>query len=194
MAVAVDSFIHIMDENNLDPEVLKKVKVTEWKYGTTASFAFCRDNQLETQEDIYFNIAYLIACAAYKYHPSRWLDSSIFEDRKIREFMKKVEKNEEADTSLLGVEIVTKDGKTFSAGDSCTGGVCQIKSKEKVIRGGVQFPEEETREKLLDKFINNASRKLSLSKSNNIVQMVLNLEELKNVDKLMHSLSPLAEE
>lgn len=127
----MDSFIHIMEQNGLLPEAVEKVKVTEWKYGTTASFAFCRDNQLETKEDICFNIAYLIACAAYKHHPSRWFDSDIFQDPKIREFMQKVEKIEEPDTRLLGVEIVTKDGKAFMSGDSCTGGVCEIKSQEK---------------------------------------------------------------
>ena len=181
----MDSFIHIMEENNLLPDALEKVKVTEWQYGTTASFAFCRDNRLETMEDISFNVAYLIACAAYKHHPSHWYDSELFQDPKIREFMQKVEKIEEPDTSLLGIEIVTKDGKSFLSGGSCTGGVCEIKPQQKVIRGGLEFPEEETKEDLLGKFVNNASRRLSADKTNKIVQTVLDLEKLENVAELM---------
>jgi hypothetical protein len=179
-----------MEQNNLLPEDLDMVKVIEWKYGTTASFAFCRDNQLETKEDICFNIGYLIACAAYQHHPSRWFDSDIFEDPKIRELMKKVEKIEELNTRLLGVKIVTKDGRAFMSGNSCAGGVCEIKSQEKAIRGGVEFPEEETKEDLLDKFIHNASRILSLDKAHRIAQTVLGLEKLEDVGKLMEMSSP----
>jgi 2-methylcitrate dehydratase PrpD len=179
-----------MEENDLLPEVLEKVKIKEWKYGTTVSFAFCRDNQLETMEDISFNIAYLIACAAYKHNPSRWYDLDLFQDSKIRKFMQKVEKVEEPDTSLLGIEIVTKDGKTYMSGDSCKGGVCEIKPQQEVIRGGLEFPEEETKEDILDKFINNASKRLSADMANRVAQYVLALEELENVAKLMQISSP----
>lgn len=59
-----------------------------------------------------------------------------------------------------------------------------------MIHGGLEFPEEETKEELLDKFINNASRTLSLDKANKIAQTVLGLEKLEDVAKLMQMLSP----
>jgi 2-methylcitrate dehydratase PrpD len=186
----VDSFIHIIEENDLLPEDIEKVRVTEWEWGTTASFPFCNENQLETKEDVCFNIAYLLACAAYKHHPTRWFDSEVFQDPKIREFMQRVDKIKEPDQRLLGIEVVTKDGKNFMTGGGCTGGVCEIEPKEKVIRGGLEFPEEETKEELVDKFINNASRTLSSHKSNEIVQTVLELEKLENVARLMQIIIP----
>jgi len=169
-----------MKENDLSTELIEKVRVTEWEWSTTASFSFCRENQLKTKEDICFNIAYLLACAAYKHHPTRWFDSDVFQDPKIREFMQKVEKVKTPDQKAIGIEVVTKDGRSFMSGPSSTG----------VIRGGVEFPEEETKEQLLDKFINNASRTFSLDKANKIAQTVLELEKLDNMAKFMQILTP----
>ena len=53
------------------------------------------------------------------------------------------------------------------------------------FEGGLEFPEEETKEDLLGKFVNNASRRLSADKTNKIVQTVLDLEKLENVAELM---------
>jgi 2-methylcitrate dehydratase PrpD len=185
----VDSFIHIIEENDLWPEIIEKVRVTEWEWGTTC-LPFCSENHLETKEDICFNIAYLLACAAYKHHPTRWFDSDVFQDPKVREFMQRVEKIMEPDQSLLGIEVVTKDGKSFMLGGGCTGEVCEIKPEEKAIRGGLEFPEEETKEELLDKFINNTSRTLSLDKTAKIAQTVLELEKLENAAELLQMSSP----
>jgi hypothetical protein len=54
----------------------------------------------------------------------------------------------------------------------------------------MEFPEEEAKEELVDKFINNASRTLSLDKTNKIVQTVLELEKLENAAQLMQMLIP----
>jgi 2-methylcitrate dehydratase PrpD len=185
----VDSFIHIIEENDLMPEDIEKVRVTEWEWGTT-SLPFCSENKLETKEDVCFNLAYLLACAAYKYHPTRWYDSDVFHDPKVREFMQRVEKIKAPDKSILGTEVVTKDAEKFTLGGGCTGEVCEIKPKEKAIRGGMEFPEEEAKEELVDKFINNASRTLSLDKTNKIAQAVLELEKLENAAELMQMLIP----
>jgi 2-methylcitrate dehydratase PrpD len=190
MALTVDSFIHIIEENRLSPEDIEKIIVTEWEWGITASFPFANKNQLKTKEDICFNVAYLLACAAYKHHPSRWFESEVFQDSKIREFVLKVNKIKERDPELLGIEVVTKSGEIFLTKGGCTGGVCKIDQKEKLIRGGMNFPEEEAKGEMVDKFINNASRILSLQKSNEVMQRVLKLEKLKNVAKLMTMLIP----
>lgn len=185
----MDSFIHIIQENDLLPEDIEKVRVTEWEWGTT-SFPFCSENKLETKEDVCFNLAYLLACAAYKHHPTRWYDSNIFQDPKVRKFMQRVEKIKAPDKNILGTEVVTKDGEKFTSGGACSGGVCEIKPKEATMRGGLDFPEEETKEELVDKFINNTSKTFSLDKTNKIVQTVLELEKLRNAAELMQMVIP----
>jgi 2-methylcitrate dehydratase PrpD len=185
----VDSFIHIIEKNDLLPEDIEKVRVTEWKWGTTG-FPFCSENKLETKEDICFNLAYLLACAAFKHHPTRWYDSDVFYDPRVREFMQRVEKIKAADKSMLGTEVVTKDGEKFRLEGGCTGEACEIKPKEPTMRGGMDFPEEETREELVGKFINNASRTFPLDKTNKIAQTVLELEKLENAAELMQMVVP----
>jgi 2-methylcitrate dehydratase PrpD len=188
----VDRFIHIIEDNDLRPEDIEKVKVIEWKWGIT-SLPFCSENQLETKEDICFNTGYLLACAAYyRHHIARWCDSEVFHDPKVREFMRRVKKIKEPDQSLLGIEVITKGGKIFMTkeGCGCVGGVCGIKPEEKAIRGGMELPEEERKEELLDKFINNVSRTFSSNESNEIAQTVLELEKLENMGKLMRILAP----
>jgi 2-methylcitrate dehydratase PrpD len=185
----VDRFIHIIEENDLSAEDVEEVKVAIWEGGTT-SFPFCNDNHLDTKEDICFNIAYLLACAACRHDPARWHDDDVFHDVRVRKFMQKVDKIMEPDQRLLRIEVAAKDGRRLMAGGGCSGGVCEIKPEEKTIHGGMEFPEEKSREKLLDKFISMASRTLSLDQSNEVIRTVLELEKLENVSKLMRMVTP----
>lgn len=180
----MDSFIHIMEANGLRVEDIEKVRITEWEWGTTG-LPFCHENKLELREDVPFNLAYLVACAAYGHHPSRWHDSDIYLDPKIREFMRKVEKIHTPDKSLLGTEVIAKDGRMFSQEGACTGEVCEIKPKQSVMRGGLEFPEEETKEELLEKFAKNASKILASARVDKVMQTLLELDKLADVAELM---------
>ncbi len=185
----MDRFIHIIEENDLSAEDIEKVMVAIWEGGTT-SLPFCGENHLVTKEDICFNIAYLLACAACRHDPARWHDDDVFHDVRVRKFMQKVEKIMEPDQRLLKIEVAAKDGRRLMEGGGCSGGVCEIKPEEKTIHGGMEFPEEKSREKLLDKFLSNTSRTLSLGRSNEVVQTVLELEKLENVANLMQLVTP----
>lgn len=187
MAGALDNFIHIIKENDLQPEDVQKVTAKIWP---VAHFKFARENKLTTMEDFHFKSPYAMACAAHRLNPARWLDEDIRQDPGIREFMQRVEFDINEDKKEFGLalledpeagptsaEVVTK-GKTFY--------------KESRYRKGNWRPEEfrNTDEELIEKFRALASKVLPLDKTNKAVQTVFELEKLENVAKLMEMVAP----
>jgi hypothetical protein len=165
----VDKFIQIVQENNLRPEAIDRViaylsPMSPWS------------DDLVTQEDIFLNLPYQIACAAHGIRPAHWHDHDVMNSPKILEFMPKIGRNDAKPSSEqeeTGAEVIV-DGKSFK--EVSQGSVCIIPSVLK--------------EELISKFDENNSGLLSSDKRDKLVQAVLNLEELKDVAELMQLAAP----
>jgi 2-methylcitrate dehydratase PrpD len=183
---AVDNFIRVIDENNLQPGDIEKVTA---KVHPVAQFRMARENKLTTEDDYSFNARYAIACAAHRFSPARWHNAEVRQDPRIWEFLRRADiaitfDEREFGLALLedplarpmGIEVVA-NGKTFSA-------------NSKYVRGSWKTEElRMTDEELKHKFRDNASRVLSIRKINKAVEMVFELEKLENVAQVMELLA-----
>ena len=167
----MDKFIQIIKENNLRPEVIDRAiaylsPMSPWS------------DVLVTQEDIFLNLPYQIACAAHGIPASHWHDPDVMKSPKILGFMRKVGRNETSQSSQqeeTGAEVIT-DGKSFKEIGDCKDGVCIIRRI--------------TEEELIRKFDENNSGLLSSDKRDKLVQAVLNLDELEDAAELMQLAVP----
>lgn len=155
-----------------------------------AQFNFASRNTLRTPDDYCFNGRYLLACAAHRISPAHWHDANVRQDRKIREYMQRLDissvideqdfvraKREDPRTCQQRIEVVAK-GKTF---------------KEKSLHPKGGWYSEEFRnsdEELVEKFINNVSKTLPLNKAEEAAQSILELEDLENAAVLMETVAP----
>lgn len=183
----LDKFIHIIEENDLRPEDIERVKA---QLHPMVQFKYARENRLMTPDDYGFNIHYLLACAAYRINPAHWHDLDIKQDPKIQQFMQKLElsviiderdfalaKLEDPRTYQMRIELVAR-GETFI---------------EKIpYLKGTWDPEEfrNTDEELVKKFSANASRILSLDKARKTAQNILELKKLRDIAELMEIVDP----
>ncbi len=182
---ALDSFIQVIEEHKLQPQDIEKITALEWPI-----HRFISDNKMKTTCDIHFSTPYGMSCAAYRIHPARWLDQELKRDRRIQEFMRRVEFDQRCDEKELGlarlkdpqsepmgVEVVAK-GKTFK--------------KMTLYRKGMWRPEEfrSTDEELIKKFRENVSRVLPSHKTDEAVKTLFELEKLNNVVDLIKMVAP----
>jgi hypothetical protein len=167
----VDKFIQIIRENNLRSEQIDKV------------IAYLRptspcDDTLVTQEDVFFNLRYQIACAAHGIQVSHWHDLDIMKSPKVIGFLPKVafEKSSSASGDIeTGAEVFV-NGKSFKALGDCKDGVCIIR----------RLAEEE----FIRKFEENCSDVLPQDKRNRLVGKLLELDRLEDVSLLMQLATP----
>ena len=179
---AVDNLIKLISETNLQPEDMEKITA---KVHPLAQFRMVSENELITEDDYLFDLRYAIACAVHRFNPAHWPNAEVRQDPRVWEFLRRVDivttfDEREFGLALLedpearpsGIEVVAK-GKTFTA-------------NSRYIRGSWQ-PEEfrMTDEKLKQKFRDNASTVLAVSKIDKAVEMVFELEKLENTAELM---------
>jgi 2-methylcitrate dehydratase PrpD len=146
-------------------------------------FAF--ENDLKTSGDIFVNTPYLASCAVYRIHPSRWQDETNLKDSKMNAFKEKIQtlyddqefsnaKLIDPESSPARVEVFARD-KVFTASTLYN-------------RGAPREGFKNTDNEIAEKFKQNVLGILDWEKSNAIIQMVLDMEDLKNIDQLMTSI------
>lgn len=183
----LDKFIQIINENDLAPEDIEKIKaqpfpITQWKV--------FQENKLRTEEDYCFNAGYLLTCAAHRINPAHWQYPEVKQDARIREFRERVDisivvdekdyglaKLENPKSGRARIEVVAR-GNTF---------------KEMAdFHKGAPEPEEfrNTDEELVKKFSDNASRILPKDKIDKAAEVILRIETLASVAELMEMVTP----
>jgi 2-methylcitrate dehydratase PrpD len=187
IAGAVDNFIRIMEENDLQPEDIQKVTAGVWPLTEHKPIG---ENKLASDLDFSFSPPYAMACAIYRIHPAHWLDPEIRQDAKIREFMQRVEFEVTCDQREFGLARL-KDpmAEPWSAEVVAKG---QTFKRTSLYRKGLWRPEEfrVTDEELIEKFRENVRKVLPLDKTDKIVQTMFELEKLKSVAELMEMVAP----
>lgn len=184
----MDNFIHIIEENDLQPEDIEKISAKIYPLETKLKFA--AENKLRNAIEFSWRLPYAMACAAYRINPAWWLDLDVRQNPKIWKFMQRVNfdirgdenefgltKLEDPNSGPTSAEVVAR-GKTFK--------------KESRYRKGSPEPEEfrMTDEEITDKFRSMASRVLSMDKTNKIVKTVFEVEQLGQAAKLMEMVVP----
>jgi len=174
MHSSLDCFNSIIDKNNLMPEEIESVKV------------FChplierpiwRNNELASNIDAQFSVAYVFAAAAHRVKLEDWQDLDIIKNKKILEFMKKVNYQahpkfaEGRPRSSFGMVEVMAKGEIFR--------------EERKYAKGTSFTDfKATDEELIEKFKRNASRILTRDKIDEAIKSLLDLEKLENIAEL----------
>ena len=167
----MDKFIQIIKENNLQPDNIESVTIF---LSPTSPWS----EELVTQEDIFLNLPYQIACAAHGIPASHWHDPDVMESPKIWEFMRKIGRKEAKpglEQEETGAEVIA-EGKSFMYIGDCQDGVCILR----------RISEEE----LIRKFDENNSGLLSSDKRDKIIHTALNIEELEDVAELIRLSTP----
>jgi len=182
----VDSFIHIINENDVQPEEIEKIKAKVWPI---TKYKFVAENRLETDQDYNWHVPYAMACAAYRIDPTRWMDREVKEDPRIRKFMQRVEfemfedRNEFRLAKLknrydgpTSTEVVAR-GKTFARSSLRRHGEYGLETRM-------------TDEEIIQKFMGNVSRLLSSDRATVVAEAVFKLEKLEEVAELLKMIAP----
>jgi hypothetical protein len=181
----LDKFIQIIEENNLSPGDIEKVEFTP--HPITSNRMMEGAAGLRTEEDFGFHEPYLIACAAHRIKRTDFLNLSVRNDSKIREFMTKVKPlpipHEDFGLAVLQdafamvhpIEVRAK-GKTFQKTSQCDQWVCALTRL--------------TDKELVEKFEELASDFLPMDRIDEATKNLLDLENLQHVNDLMEMLRP----
>ena len=185
----LDKFIQIMEENDLRPEDIEKVKAQPHPM---VQFRFAQENTLRTPDDYGFSAPYLFACAAHKISPARWHDVDIKQDPKIQAYMQWLKPRlsvtiDEEDFGLAKLE----DSKSFQTRIEVVAKGKSFRAASPHPKGGWHLDQlRNTDEELVRKFIENARRVLPLDKANLLAQTLLQLEKAGNVAHVMDMVTP----
>jgi len=173
----LDSFISIIEKNNLVPKEIDSVAVLGHPMSSRPLLA---SSKILTHVDAQCSMAYVIATAAYRIKLRDYQDFDTMRNPKILEFMHKVSTRTHPDfedLTLKGagipsvVEVVAR-GNTFR--------------EERIPPAGSPYVRVEvTDEELEEKFRQNASRILTRDKAEAAIKCLLGLETLADVSELM---------
>lgn len=181
---ALDSFIEIMEENNLTPQDIESVGILAHPLD---DLPLWQNVEITTHIDAQFSVPYNFAVAAYGINlGADWQDPRVMKDPRILDFMKKVSHGLHPDwgkarlqdpRSMLSSVEVTAKGQTFK--------------KEKTWAKGDPSPEEGKMkdEELEAKFRSNASKILDEHKIEEAVKTVFELEKAEDISELLEYLS-----
>jgi 2-methylcitrate dehydratase PrpD len=182
----LDSFIHIIEENGLEPEDIEKVEYTPQAIELNRMW---KENELRSEEDFGFHGPYLIACAAHRIKRIDFQNPNVRGNLRIREFMKKVKvlplphrdfgsaMIDDPSARVFTIEVSAK-GKTIREETGCTEGVCRLE--------GFKATDGD----LVEKFNEAVSPFLPSDKIARATDTLLNLKALKDVKNLMATLVP----
>ncbi len=169
-------FAGIMEENNLQPEDIQKIKVIG---PPVLKFPLWAENKCTTAEDCCWNISYHNALIANGIDLKHWHDAGMKDIPQIREFIKRVEWDVSYDEAEWG-QAKLKDPAAAPVHIT-------VITKEKTFEAKLNDPKKirMTDEQLIDKFKENASSIMASKRAERIVQTVLELEKLENAAKLL---------
>lgn len=176
----LDLFIALINQNNLMPDEIERVEAWGRPYGERAS---CESDQIGSMIDSQFSVGYIFAVAAHRVRIGvEWQDPETLKDPRILGFMKKVTYHAHPlytqplkdKDKLIGpgiVEVVAR-GQTFRAEAMYSRGT---------PRPGFDLSDQE----LAEKFRHNASRILTVNKTDAAIKALLNLEKVEIVSEVM---------
>lgn len=177
--VGLDCFIKIIEEHNLKPADIEKVKI-QTNPVVTHPIHMTRD--IKDHIVAQFSMPYCVAAAANWVSFAEWQDPDRISDPGILKFMDKIHieahpqffevQAKEPGSIMTTVEVVTKN-RTF-------------REEGKFARGFsnselTKLPDEE----LIKKFKLNASKVLSKNKVEKAATMLMNLEKVKNIREVV---------
>ena len=160
-----------MRENKFQPDDVDSVTVF---LSPTSPWS----DEMVTQEDIFLNLIYQIACAAHGIPASHWHDPDVMESPKIQEFKLKIDRKDAKpglEQEETCAEVIAK-GKSFRYIGDCHNGACNL----------LGISEKE----LIRKFEENNSGLLSSDKKDRMIYTVLHMEELEDVAEVMRLAAP----
>ncbi len=185
MQTALGCFIHILDENQLQPEEIKEVMAyVDPHMAETAAF---HNKEIETDLEAQMSVPYIFSVAAHRVRIGpEWQDLATLRDANILGFMDKVtckghpefvKALAQDSASRLGKAEVIARGKTFS--------------EERKYRKGSPATKETymTDDELVAKFRHNASRVLPSDKISRAPEKILHLEDAADVSEVMRDVA-----
>ncbi len=181
---ALDCFIDIIEENQIEPEEIDSVRAFMHPMLDTPVW---RNTDVSTHIDAQFSVPYIFAVAAHRIPTVDWQEPAIRKDSRVLEFMKKVSFDnypefgrrwlQNPKHNLSSIEVVAK-GQTFK--------------REKVWAKGDPFPEEAKMkdEELEAKFRVNTSKVLGPKSIDRAMGAIFEMEKIHNMSELLAILSP----
>ena len=179
--------VEIMEENVLTPDDIEHIRVMTHPL---ERHRLWQENTLRTEDDVAFNVPYLLACAACGVRRVDYYNLAVRNDPKIRAFMEKVDPNIDDDfiqkwcalqvkdfwgTSYMQIEVRAK-GKTF------------FKSLD--YQKGADHPSSRmTDEELIEKFSENVEKTIPAHKIDRAIKTIFELEKVRNVTELMETIT-----
>lgn len=186
MVPTLDRFIQIIEENHLNAEDIEKVEYSPCCVTTNRLWM---ENELRTEEDHCFHSPYEISCAAHRIKPIDYVSKEVMNDSKIRAFMDKVKPLEiDPDFGKAMLQdrshyvrlmhvIVHAKGKVF-------------KMTNRVVDWTWNSEARATDEDLANKFREVVAGFLPSGKTEKALEALLNLEDVKDINKLTELLVP----
>lgn len=171
----------LIEEEQLRPDEIEYICAY---LDPTSSEGMFHVEELDTQIDIQFSVAYNMALVAFGIKPGiRWQDRSTVNDPKIREFMKKIRtavhpecaeaQKKDPRARVISIEIKAR-GTVFTK---------ELRFiKGTVTAGSCMYVSDEER---IQKFKENTSLFLPSYKTEAAIETLLNLEQAENISKVM---------
>jgi 2-methylcitrate dehydratase PrpD len=175
LSTALDCFIPIINENKLQPEDIDAVKVY---LDPGCEEAVWRNNDIKTDMEAQFSVAYNFSVAAHRVAIQQWQDSTTYRNPKILEFMKKV-----SFSPLPNYARIVKEDPTARPNRVEVTAKCRVFSEERRHPKGASINPATriTDEELVEKFKNNAHGVLLSSRICTAAEAILSLEKVDNV-------------
>jgi len=173
---SIDAITEILDKNSIDIYNIKKISIYSLTPLSQKPFSKAEPkNMIEGQ----FSVPYSIACAVYKINLLDWYLDNNLSDNKLLNFAKKISINPELEADelhkkdcslwLSRVEVYTDNNKY---------------SNKVLLPKGIKTTSYDL-EDLKQKFINSAVRSIkNENKVNQLLQIILNLEEIKDINEV----------
>jgi len=183
--------IEIMQENNLTPDDIDHIDVMTHPL---EEFKLWQENTLRTEDDVAFNVPYLLACAAYGIRKVDYYNLAIRNDPKIRAFMEKVDPNVDDDFVQKYCALQVQDlwGSSYNQSymqiEVNAKGKTHFKSID--YQKGSDHPSSRmTDDDLIEKFSENAERTIQTFKIDRAIKTIFDLESVQNVSELMENIT-----
>ncbi|MDP2916717.1 MAG: MmgE/PrpD family protein [Dehalococcoidia bacterium] len=175
--------IAIMKENNLTPDDIEHIHVMTHPL---EEFKLWQENRMRTQDDVAFNVPYLLACAAYGVRKQDYYDMAVRNDPRIKAFMKKIDPSIDEEFKQKWAALQVKDfwGTSYMQIEVKAKGKTFFKSLD-YQKGADHESSRMTDEELIQKFRDNAERTIPTHKIEKAIKAIFELEKVPQVSDLM---------
>ncbi|MBW2028522.1 MAG: MmgE/PrpD family protein [Deltaproteobacteria bacterium] len=182
MHAALDSFLHIIESNELRATDIERIKV----YCNPSLASQPASKLLTNHVDAQSNIAYIFACAANRIEVEKWQSRETMEDTEILSYLEKISVEAPADWD----ERLREDSRNrWSGGVEIAARGTVFREEHRYPRGTALSDVEMTDDELADKFRRSASRILPREKIDRAIKYLLDLEGIPDVRMIMEQLT-----